>query len=161
MESVNGRHRPKPDHQELSTDYLELQVTGQRYARRLRWHGRGHVGADRARWTPHYLAGARERAEEFHRRRRLRSAQAESGVPDRSAARQYALQFVGNLRQHDGGGLSDLEEGFAAGGLRAVRYFETGKSQIDFVLRLLRAAFARRASAMVLRRRICALRVGI
>src|ERR1700730_16600625 len=137
MESVNGRHRPKPDHQELSTDYLELQVTGQRYARRLRWHGRGHVGADRARRPAHHLAGAWERAEKVHGGRRLRSAQAESGVPDRSAARQYALEFAGDLRQHDGGGLSDLEEGSAAGRLRAVRYFQAGESQIDFVLRLL------------------------
>ena len=48
----------KPDHQELSTDYLELQVTGQRHARRLRRHGRRHVGADRQGRPPHHLAGA-------------------------------------------------------------------------------------------------------
>ena len=115
-----------------------FKLLAQRHARRLRRHGRGHVGADRARRPAHHLAGARERAEEFHRRRRLRSAQAESGVPDRSAARQYALELAGDLRQHDGGGLSDLEEGSAAGRLRAVRHFQAGKSEVDRVLRLLR-----------------------
>ena len=80
---------------------------------------------------------------------------------NRPAARQHALELAGDLREYDGGRLSDLEKGSAARGLRAVRYFQTGKSQIDFVFRLLRAAFARRAPALVLRRRIRALRVRI
>ena len=35
-------------------------------------------------------------------------------VPDRPAARQHALELARDLRQHHGGGLSDLEEGPAA-----------------------------------------------
>ena len=145
----------------LPTRRLEFQAFGARYARRLRRHGRGHVGADRARRPAHHLAGARKRAEKLHRGRRVRSAQAEGHLPDRSAARQHALELAGDLRKYDGGRLSDLEKGSAARGLRAVRYFQAGKSQIDFVLRLLRTALARRASALVLRRRIRALRLGV
>src|SRR5262249_32407237 len=124
----------KPVDQGLSTRRLEFQAVGARHARRLRRHGRGHVGADRAGRPPYHLAGARKRAEELHRGRCFRPAQTESGVPDRSAARQYALELAGNDRQYHGGRLSDLEERFKAGRLRAVRYFQAGKSEIDLVL---------------------------
>ena len=44
--------------------------------------------------------------------------------------------------------------GPAAGGLRAVRHLRPGEAALDLVLRLLGPAFARRAPALVLRRRV-------
>ena len=123
-------------------------------SRRLRRHGRRHVGADRQGRAAHHLAGARERAEEFHRRRRVRSAQAESGGADRTAAGLYALELAGAVRRHHGGGLSDAEDGPAAGRAGAVRRVGAGEAALDLVLRLLGPTLARRASVLVLRRRI-------
>ena len=57
-------------------------------------------------------------------------------------------------QQHHGGGLSDAEDGTAAGRLGAVRRVGAGEAALDFVLRLLGADLARRASIVVLRRRI-------
>ncbi len=48
-----------------------------------------------------------------------------------------------------------MPEGRAeAGGLRAVRHLRAGKAEVDRLLRLLRPALARRAPALVLRRRV-------
>ena len=138
----------------VRTRHLELQAARPSRARRLRRHGRRHVDPDRARRPPHPVAGARERAEEFHRRRRLRSAQAQGGGADRPAAGAHALELARDLRQHHGGRLPDPEEGPAAGRLRAVRHLGAGEAEVDLVLRLLGPDLARRAPALVLRRRI-------
>src|SRR5256885_2242788 len=66
----------------------------------------------------------------------------------------HALELAGADRQHHGGRLPDPEGGAAAGRLRAVRHIETRKPEIDRLRRLLGSAFARRPSAVVLRRRI-------
>ena len=84
----------------------------------------------------------------------------EGGGADRPAAGPHALELARALRQHHGGRLPDAEERTAAGRLRAVRHFGAGKAEIDRVLRLLGAALARRASALVLRRRICHMALG-
>ncbi len=122
--------------------------------------GEGMAVQDRQGRAPHHLAGARERAEEFHRRRRLRSAQAEGGGADRPAAGAYALELAGNVRRHPGGRLSDAEGRTAAGRLRTVRRVGAGEAALDLVLRLLGRDLARRASIVVLRRRIRAHGVG-
>ena len=136
------------------TDHVEFQAHRPSRARRLRRHGRRHVDPDRAGRPPHPLARARERAEEFHRRRRVRPAQAQGRRADRSAAGAHALELARDLRQHHGGRLPDPEDGPAARRLRAVRHFGAGKAAVDLVLRLLGRDLARRASALVLRRRI-------
>src|SRR5260370_6900072 len=71
----------KKSKQQRRTDHLEFQAHRPSLARRLRRHGRRHVGPDRARRPPHPLARARKRAEEFHPRPLLRSAQAQPGAP--------------------------------------------------------------------------------
>ena len=133
---------------------LEFQAARPAHARRLRRHGRRHVDADRAGRPPHHLAGARERAEEFHRGRRLRPAQAQGGLPDRPAAGLHALELAGDHRQRDGGRLSVPEGRPEAGRLRAVRHLQAGEAEVDRVRRLLGPVFARRAPALVRRRRI-------
>ena len=144
---AQGRRRRRRRH-------AELQAAVAPHARRLRRHGRRHVGADRAGRPPHHLAGARERAEELHRGRRFRPAQAQGGDPDRPAAEPHALQFAGDLREHHGGRLPDPAQGPAAGRHGAVRHLGAGKAAVDLVLRLLGRGLARRAPALVLRRRI-------
>ena len=66
----------------------------------------------------------------------------------------HALELAGDVRQHHGGGLPDPEDGPEAGRHRTVRHLHAGEAEVDLVLRLLGPAFARRASAVVLRRRI-------
>ena len=56
-----------PQQRAVRHRHLEFQAARPAHARRLRRHGRRHVDADRAGRPPHPLAGARERAEEFHR----------------------------------------------------------------------------------------------
>ena len=149
----------KPARRQRPTGHLELQAAQSPYARWLRRHGRGHVDPDCARRPPHPVAGARKRAEEFHRRRRVRSAQAQGRGADRPAAGLHALQFAGDLRKPDGGRLPDAAQGATARRHGVVRHLAAGTSALDLVLRLLRTALARRASALVLRWRIRALRV--
>src|SRR5712691_1405399 len=109
-----SRHERRTEEQ-WRTDHLEFQAVEPPYARRFRRHGRRHVDPDRARRPPHSLARARKRAEEFHRRRRLRSAQAQGRCADRPAAGPHALQFIGDLREYHGGRLPDAKEGTATG----------------------------------------------
>ena len=72
-----------------------------------------------------------------------------------SCRRLHALEFARMLRQqHHGGGLSDAEDRPAAGRNGAVRRLGAGKAALDLVLRLLGRDLARRASIVVLRRRI-------
>src|SRR5215831_13274913 len=123
--------------QQRRADHLEFQADRPSLARRFRRHGRRHVDPDRARRPPHPLARARKRAEEFHRRRRVRSAQAQGGGADRFAAGPHALEFARDLREHHGGGVPDSEKGAAAGRHGAVRYFGSGETEVDLVLRLL------------------------
>ena len=85
-QEIRNARAENPLTQDRRARHLEFQAARAARARRLRRHGRGHVDADRQGRPAHHLAGARERAEEFHRRRRLRSAQAEGGGADRSAA---------------------------------------------------------------------------
>ena len=66
----------------------------------------------------------------------------------------HALELARRVRRHHGGRLSDAESRTEAGRARAVRHFGAGKAALDRVLRLLGPEFARRASAVVLRRRI-------
>ncbi len=66
----------------------------------------------------------------------------------------HAIEFARDLRQPDGGGLPDAEKRPAARRVRAVRHFGSRAAEIDLVLRLFGADLARRASALVLRRRI-------
>ena len=132
-----------------------FKLLAQHAARRLRRHGRRHVDPDRARRPPHHLARARERAEEFHRGRRLRSAQAQGGGADRPAAGLHALELAGDHRQHDGGRLPDARRRAEAGRLRAVRHLGAGEAAARSPSSIARGrAFARRAPALVLRRRI-------
>src|SRR4029453_15039176 len=91
---------------------------------------------------------------EFYRRGSVRPAQAESGGADRLAAKLHALEFAGDHRQRDGGGLPDAESGPAARGLGALRHIGAGKAEVDRVRRRVGPDLARRASALVLRRRI-------
>src|SRR5262249_43986093 len=92
--------------------------------------------------------------------RGLGGAKAEGRGEDGPAAGAHALQLAGDLREHHGGRLPDPEEGAAARGHGAVRYLGAGEAALDLVLRLLGADLARRAPALVLRRRVRALRVG-
>ena len=71
-----------------------------------------------------------------------------------AAAGAHALELAGNDRRYPGGRLSDAEDGPEAGRPGAVRRVGAGKAALDFVLRLLGPDLARRASIVVLRRRI-------
>ena len=73
---------------------------------------------------------------------------------DRVAGKLHALELAGGHRQYHGGRLSDPEGRAEAGRIRAVRHFGAGKAEDHRVRRPLRAAFARRAPVVVLRRRI-------
>ena len=116
--------------------------------------GEGMAVQDRQGRPPHHLAGARKRAEEFHRRRRVRSAQPKV-VVQTDLPQAICARIRWNARQqHPGGRLSDAEEGPAAGRRRTVRCVGAGEAALDLVLRLLGRDLARRASIVVLRRRI-------
>ena len=65
----------------------------------------------------------------------------------------HALQLAGDGRRHPRRRLPDPAAGPAAGRVRAVRHLDPGKPAADLVYRLLRPAFARRAPALVRRRR--------
>src|SRR5258706_11738804 len=122
------------------------------HAERARRHGRGHVAAGRARRPAHFVARARERAEDLHRGRGHRSAQAQGGRADRPAAWPYAIQFARIRRRPDGCGLPGDRVGNEAGRLRDVRYLGSRASAFHFDVRRLGAELARLPPALVRRR---------
>ena len=100
------------------------------------------------------MAGARKRAQEFHRYRRQRPAYPQNRRSHRSATVAYALELVGDRRRHPRRRLSDKGARPAARRLRAVRHLDSRKPALDHVFRLLGAGFARRPPAVVRRWRI-------
>ena len=107
-------------------------------ARRLRRHGRGHVGADREGRPPHHLARARERAEELHRGGRLRSAQAQDGRARPTCRRATCAPTRWRPAATSWRSPIRPRRRAEAGRLRAVRHFQSGEAALDLVLRLLR-----------------------
>ena len=139
----------------LRARHLEFQAARPSRTRRLRRHGRRHVDADREGRPPHHLARARKRAEELHRGRCLRSAQAEDRGADRSAAELHALELAGGHPATSWRSPIRCQKvGQKPAGFELFDISVPETAEVDRLLRLLRAVFARRASAVVLRRRI-------
>src|SRR5207244_6363134 len=129
--------------QERRACYLEFQAARAERSRRVWWHGRRHVGADRQGRTAHHLAGARKRTEKFHRRRCLRSAKSESRRADRPPQALHSLELAGIVWRYHGGRIPDAEGGTAAGRTGTIRRVGAGETAVNLVFCYLGSDFER------------------